>query len=145
MSQEGTRRLRPEREVDLIRRLRKLLAFARRDPGVTLVEIDRWTLAEELWSFGEDALYVMPLQMSDEDMIRVWVLAGKLSLRDEARSTGETAALAAVSVLEGKRRPLARRRRRPQADRPRFDQTPEERYADINRIEDSESFPEWWR
>ncbi|HEX2434275.1 MAG TPA: hypothetical protein VHI55_10060 [Gaiellaceae bacterium] len=112
---------------------------------MTLVEIDRWTLAEELWSFGEDALYVMPLQMSDEDMIRVWVLAGKLSLRNEARSTGETAALAAVLVLEGKRRPLARRRRRPQADRPRFDQTPEERYADINRIEDRESFPEWWR
>jgi hypothetical protein len=69
---KATWRLRPEREVDLIRRLRKLLAFARRDPGVTLVEIDRWTLPEELWSFGEDALYSMPLQMSDEDMIRVW-------------------------------------------------------------------------
>jgi hypothetical protein len=125
--------------------LRKLLAFARGDPGVTLVEIDRWTLAEELWSFGEDGLYVMPLQMSDEDMVRVWLLAGKavpegrgaIDRRDRCSGRG--------SVLEGKRRPLARRRRGRQADRPRFDQTPEERYADINRIEESESFPEWWR
>ena len=78
--------------------------------GVTLLEIDRWTLAEELWSCGEDSLYREPLRMD-----------------------------------EGRRRALARRRRRRQADRPEFNKTPEERYADINRIEESEHFPELWR
>jgi hypothetical protein len=60
--------------------------------GVTLLEIDRWTLAEELWSFGEDSLYCEPLRMDDEAMIRVWVLAGRPSLRGPARSSGEAAA-----------------------------------------------------
>jgi hypothetical protein len=53
--------------------------------------------------------------------------------------------MAAVAVIEGKERPLARKRRRPQAKRLRFEQTPEERYADISRIEESRSFPEKWR
>jgi hypothetical protein len=127
------------------RALGALLLALGRDPGVTLMETDRWTLAEELWSYGEDSLYPVALEMSDEDMIRVWVRAGKLSLKDEARSAGEMAALAAVAVLEGRQRPLARKRRRPYAGRPRFDQTPEERYAEIQRIEESESFPEKWR
>jgi hypothetical protein len=113
--------------------------------GVTLLEIDRWTLAEELWSFGEDSLFCEPLRMDDEAMIRVWVLAGRLSLRGPARSSGEAAALAAVEVIEGRRRRLARTRRRRQADRPEFNKTPEERYAEINRIEESEHFSEIWR
>ena len=123
---------------------RLLLAFGK-DPGVTLVQVDRWTMAEELWSYGEDSLYLAPLQMSDEEMVRVWFTAGSHSLKDEAPSPGEAAALAAVEVIEGKRRPLARKRRRRQADRPRFDQTPEERYDEIRRIEESEHFPETWR
>lgn len=113
--------------------------------GVTLLEIDRWTLAEELWSFGEDSLYSEPLHMDDEAMIRVWLSAGRLSLSGPARSSGETAALAAVEVIEGRRRQLARKRRRRQADRPAFNKTPEELYADISRIEESEHFSELWR
>jgi hypothetical protein len=122
-----------------------LLLALGRDPGVTLIETDRWTLAEELWSFGEDSLYPAALQLSDEDMVRLWLLAGRLLLKGEARSSGEASALAAVAVIEGKQRPLARKRRRPQARRPRFEQTPEERYAEVSRIEESESFPEKWR
>lgn len=113
--------------------------------GVTLLEIDRWTLAEELWSFGEGSLYPQALEIDEEAMIRVWLLAGRLSLRGPPRSSGEAAALAAVEVIEGRRRELARRRRRRQADRPEFNKTPEERYADINRIEESEHFPDAWR
>ena len=122
-----------------------LLLALGRDPGVTLVSVDRWTVAEELWSYGEDSLYLAPLQMSDEEMVRLWVRAGKLYLKGQARSGGEAAARAAVAVLEGKQRPLARTRRRPQAKRLRFDKTPEERYAEIHRIEESASFPEEWR
>jgi hypothetical protein len=113
--------------------------------GVTLLEVDRWTLAEELWSYGEDSLCSEPLHMDDEVMIRVWLSAGRLSLRGPARSSGETAALAAVEVIEGRRRQLARKRRRRQVDRPEFNKTPEERYADISRIEESEHFSELWR
>jgi hypothetical protein len=113
--------------------------------GVTMVTVDRWTLAEELWAFGEDELYRAPLELSDEDLVRVWVLAGRLLERGKARFSAEAAALAAVSVIEGRRRPLARKRRRPHAQRPRFEQTPEERSADVDRIEDSDAYPETWR
>ena len=130
----------------MLQALRNLiLAVRERDPGVTLVQIDKWTLAEELWSFGEDSLYRAALRMDDEEMIRVWVVAGRLSLRGKARSSGEAAALAAVEAIEGRRRPLARTRRRRQAERPDFHRTPEERYAEINRVEESESFPQMWR
>lgn len=126
--------------------LRSLISAVReRDPGVTLVQIDKWTLAEELWSFGEDSLYREVLRMDDAQMVRVWRLAGRLSLRGTARYSGEAASLAAVEVIEGRRRQLARTRRRRQADRPDFHRTPGERYAEINRVEESDSFPQMWR
>ena len=127
------------------RALGALLLALGRDPGVTLIETDRWTLAEELWSFGEDSLYPVALQLSDEDMVRLWLLAGGVLLKERARSSGEATALAAVAVIEGNQRPLARKRRRPRANRLRFEQTPEERYAEISRIEESPSFDEKWR
>ena len=127
------------------RALGALLLALGRDPGVTLIETDRWTLAEELWSFGEDSLYPVALQLSDEDMVRLWLLAGGLLLKERARSSGEATALAAVAVIEGNQRPLARKRRRPQPNRLRFEQTPEDRYAEISRIEDGPSFDEKWR
>jgi hypothetical protein len=127
------------------RALGALLLTLGRDPGATLIETDRWTLAEELWSFGEDSLYPEALRLSDEDMVRLWLLAGGLLLKERARSSGEATALAAVAVIEGNQRPLARERRRPQANRLRFERTPEERYAEISRIEDSPSFDEKWR
>jgi hypothetical protein len=127
------------------RALGALLLALGRDPGVTLAETDRWTLAEELWSFGEDSLYPVALQLSDDDMVRLWLLAGELLLKEKARSSGEAVALAAVAVIERKQRPLVRKRRRPQANRLRFEQTREERYAEISRIEESASFTEKWR
>ena len=83
-----------------------LLLALGRDPGVTLIETDRWTLAEELWSFGEDSLYPVALRLSDEDMVRLWLIAGGLLLKERARSSGEATALAAVAVIEGNQRPL---------------------------------------
>ena len=132
----------------MLERLRGFVNFVwhtRSLSGVTLVTVDRWTLAEELWSFGEDELYLAPLEMSDEQLVAVWKLAGKLYMNDEARSAGEAGALAAVALVEGRRRSLARARRRPQAERPRFEKTTEERLEDVRRIEESASFPEGWR
>jgi hypothetical protein len=127
------------------RALGVLLLALGRHPGVTLVETDRWTLAEELWSYGEDSLYPAALKLSDEDMVRLWLLAGELLLKERARSSSEATALAAVAVIEGNQRPLTPKRRRPLANRLRFEQTPEERYAEISRIEESASFSEKWR
>ena len=132
----------------MLERLRGFVNFVwhtRSLSGVTLVTVDRWTLAEELWSFGEDELYLAPLEMSDEQLVAVWKLAGKLYMNDEARSAGEAGALAAVALVEGRRWSLARARRRPQAERPRFEKTTEERLEDVRRIEESASFPEGWR
>jgi hypothetical protein len=133
----------------VLRRLRGVLLLLwsglRHRSNLTLVTVDRWTLAEELWSFGEDALYLRPLEMSDDEMIRVWVLAGRIYMRGAARSGGEAAALAAVATLEHRRRSLARSRRRPRAQRPHFGKSREERASDVIRIEESKSFPAVWR
>jgi hypothetical protein len=83
--------------------------------------------------------------LSDEDMVRLWLLANGPLFEERARSIGEATALAAVAVIERNQRPLARKRRRRQANRLRFEQTPEERYAEIFRIEDGPSFDEKWR
>jgi len=66
------------------RALGALLLALGRDPGVTLIETDRWTLAEELWAFGEDSLYPAALQLSDEDMVRLWHVAGRLLLKGKS-------------------------------------------------------------
>jgi hypothetical protein len=108
----------------------------------TFVVIDKWTLAEELWSFGEDSLWLKAVNLSDEEMVRVWTFAGRVL--HEARSNGEAAALGAVQAIEGRARPLARTRRRPRSKRPRFDVTREGRLADAHRIEVSQQFPHPW-
>jgi hypothetical protein len=132
------------------RTLQNALALLQaRAAGVTLVTVDRWTIAEELWSFGEDELYLAALDLSDKEMIRVWRLAGRLYMNGGARSgfgqAGEAAALAAVATLERRKRPLARQRRRPKRNRPEFGRTLDERLEDVYRIEDGESFPAAWR
>jgi hypothetical protein len=109
-----------------------------------IATIDRWTLAEELWSYGEDELHRLPLEMSDEDMIRLWRRAGEACLRDDVRSGSEAAAVAFVTMIEGEPRPLARRRRRPQSQRPAFGETSEQRLADVHRIEREHDFPHSW-
>ena len=79
------------------------------------VEIDRWSLSEELSLYGEDDHYVKPLDMSDSDLFQVYRLGGEVYRGGKARSGGEAAALAAVTLIEGRERPLARKRRRPRS------------------------------
>jgi hypothetical protein len=83
------------------------------------VSVERQTLAEDLWEYGEEDLAHEALRLSDMDLARVGVLAGRILLSDdEAGPSGaspmlaKACALAAVQVIEGDRRPLARRRRR---------------------------------
>jgi hypothetical protein len=111
------------------------------------------TVAEEVWLFGEDALYEQALTISDDEMLRLWKLAGRLLWHELAGTNGEAAARAAITILEGADRPLARRRRRPRrgapelrpgvvVQRPRalaFALTSDERFAEVQQIQDTAS------
>jgi len=83
------------------------------------VSVERQTLAEDLWEYGEDDLAHQAILLSDLNLGRVGVLTGRILLsEEEATPSGaspmlsKACALAAVEVIEGRRRPLARRRRR---------------------------------
>ena len=103
--------------------------------------VDRWSLAEELWAFGEDELVARLLELPSAEMVRVWTFGGRILLRGEARSVRQAAALGAVAAIEGGGRPLARSRRRPRSRGPQFEVSNEERLADVHRIEDEQQFP----
>lgn len=99
------------------------------------VVIDRWTLSEELWLFGEDALHPRPLEMSDPEMAELYRLAGHIHvIEGRARSGSEAAALALVQIADGRPRPLARRRRRPRSQLPAHDAPRADRLDEIFRI-----------
>jgi hypothetical protein len=89
--------------------------------------------------------YERPLDLSDQELIRLWQLAGAIHLDPAIEcSSSEAAAIALVAMVEGESRPLARRRRRPQSQRRTFSETTEERQADVHRIEREHNFPHRW-
>ena len=83
------------------------------------VNVSRADLALDLWAYGEDDLAVRAHELSDLEVSRIGVIAGRLML-DEAHSTpsgasmllSKACALAAVEVMEGEHRVLKRHRRR---------------------------------
>ena len=92
-----------------------------------LAFLDRRGLAEDLWSYGEDELAFRALELTELELARVGVIAGRLLRSDEqATSSGNSmliaraCALAVVEVLEGAPRDLSNRRRRtvPELERP---------------------------
>ena len=115
--------------------------MASRAPGQMSVLIDRWTLAEEVRAFGEEAFVAGTIALTDEELVEVWIRAGDVYLAGAARSGGEAATIAAVEKLGGRRRPLARRRRRPRAGCPDFGTAREERLADVHRVQAAMAFP----
>ena len=81
--------------------------------------------AASLWDYGEDALIEGALELSDADLRQVWSIAGKywdpgypFPIHGQRVVLGHVSALATITFLEGKPRPLARERRRPQKSRP---------------------------
>ena len=98
--------------------------------------VDRWTLAEELWRWGEDGLIPDVLSLPDDTLFQVWLAAGDLARKTDARnkSAGWGVASAAVQVMEGETRPLARRRRRPKKELPDFGGTTEERVRSVSHL-----------
>ena len=79
---------------------------------------ERRAIADDLWTYGEDKLARRAFNLSDQELERMGDIAGEYMLMsDTASGAGmlfaKAVALAAVEVLEGRPRPLARMRRRP--------------------------------
>jgi hypothetical protein len=90
------------------------------------VSVKRADLAQDLWAYGEDDLAVRALELSDLELGRVGVVAGRLLLDDDhATPSGasmllaKACAMAAVEVMEDEPRPLRRDRRRSIPEPPR--------------------------
>jgi hypothetical protein len=96
---------------------------------------DRWTLAEQLWAFGEDDLSERVLTVPDRQLIDVFKHAARLFSDGDARTGAVALAMAVVAALEGRQRPLARRRRRPKRDAPVFAASLEDRLDEMSRLQ----------
>ena len=82
-----------------------------------------WTLAEELWAWGEDDLVEPSLGLNDEQMVRLWIRAGELYLASAAGSGREERGARRCRVVGRSRSFACASRRRPHAQRPDLDKT----------------------
>lgn len=90
------------------------------------VHVSKMLIAQALWDYGEDELWGRALQMTDADHIKIericaWYEAADypLPLVGQRITHHHVNALAAITLFEGRVRPLARTRRRPEKGRPR--------------------------
>lgn len=81
--------------------------------------------AASLWDYAEDDLAERALRMSDADLERIQAIAAhyespsySLPVGGQRITHNHVTALAAITYFEGRLRPLARNRRRPEKDRP---------------------------
>jgi len=103
--------------------------------GQLYLLMDRWTLAEQLWAFGEDDLYEAALTLSDSQMLDVFRRAARIFSSGDARTGAVALGMAAVALLEGAQRPLNRRRRRPKRDALVFPASREERLDQLSHLQ----------
>ena len=82
-------------------------------------------VAAALWDYGEDELAARAIDMTDAELtsienISAWYEdpAYPLPMSGQRITHNHVNALAAITLFEGRVRPLARTRRRPQRDRP---------------------------
>lgn len=89
------------------------------------VHTSKSQVAAALWDYGEDELAARAISMPDEDLAKIEnILAWyedpsyPLPMVGQRITHNHVNAFAAITLFEGKLRPLARTRRRPQRDRP---------------------------
>lgn len=82
-------------------------------------------IASALWDYGEDALAMRALAMSEAERAQIETISAwyemsdyPLPLTGQRITHNHVAAFAAITLFEGAVRPLARSRRRPAKDRP---------------------------
>lgn len=83
-------------------------------------------VAASLWDYGEDTLAERALVMSPSELVDIRAIAASyedpnypLPLTGQRITHNHVTAFAAITYFEGRVRPLARTRRRPEKDRPR--------------------------
>ncbi|MDF2446662.1 MAG: hypothetical protein K0S46_1898 [Moraxellaceae bacterium] len=76
------------------------------------VAATREAICEELRLFGEEAVADAIKVVPRHTLTSIFDLAGELHAKGSASSAGHSLCLAAVTIVEGKARPLARKRRR---------------------------------
>jgi hypothetical protein len=103
--------------------------------GPDALVTDRWSLAEQLWAFGEDDLCGRVLTVSDRQLTDGFTHAARLFSDGDARTGAVALAMAVVATIEGSERPLARRRRRPKRDAPVFAASLEDRLDELSRLQ----------
>lgn len=89
------------------------------------VHFSRSAVAAALWAYGEDEHAEKALAMTDEDLLHVQAIASHyedpshpLPVDAKRITHNHVMALAEITYAEGRIRPLARRRRRPESQRP---------------------------
>ena len=102
---------------------------------MVFVVVERTSLAEDLWAYGEDELAIKALDLSPLEVARVGVLAGRLYTdpSEPGMMLAKACALAAIEVLEGEHRPLKRKRRRSVPEPPREHPLPPPPGEDVPR------------
>jgi hypothetical protein len=106
---------------------------------------DRWTIATDLWRFGEEALAERVLATSDDELFSIWVGAGELARRGNhpSKDPGWALAMSSIASLEGRERQLARARRRPRREAPPFPEpSVEARVDECSEILATRTWPE---
>lgn len=101
--------------------LRKLL---RARPNFT-VQVSKHLVASALWDYGEDDLAERAVEMTDGELTDIQNISAwyedpdyPLPMTGQRITHNHVSAFAAITLFEGRVRPLARTRRRPQRDRP---------------------------
>lgn len=81
--------------------------------------------AASLWDYGEDDLIDRALALSEAQLREAWTIAGRywdptfpLPSMKQRVCLGHVTALATITLVEGRLRPLARERRRSQRSKP---------------------------
>lgn len=89
------------------------------------VRTSKTQVAAALWDYGEDELAARAIKMSDEELARIEHISAwyedphyPLPMSGQRITHNHVNAFAAITLFEGRVRPLERTRRRPQRDRP---------------------------
>jgi hypothetical protein len=80
--------------------------------GTPRVVASRQAICDELRAFGEDHAAELVARLPAGTLTSIFDLAGEMELSGLSRSPGQSLCMAAVAVVEGQPRPLARQRRR---------------------------------
>ncbi|WP_323101781.1 hypothetical protein [Intrasporangium sp. YIM S08009] len=90
-----------------------------------VVRTSKSLVAAALWDYGEDALAERAIDMTDEELMSVENISAwyedpayPLPVSGQRVTHSHVSAFAAITLFEGRLRPLARARRRPARDRP---------------------------